>query len=1063
GPTEGRSGPETALLPSSAYHALLQLCKGSDATSRTLHQEMSTRLDHLAFRLHDPVEVNGGHSVTKDPLCILVQTHSANHTKDPLCILDHTIVCLLDGWPLTEFGIAPVGRVQVKWSPHSSADGLGSYLQAGDPKAFFLPEGKRIRDSGEVAMEVEDMNLTSCNFMMVNVDGNEVDPDQNTSIYLFLTATSRTQKPRVMGLLLMNGVGIVHGNIHGLMPLHHTAAKRHYKPLQHCDAVMTGSVSYVKLPPQYFEMYAELQNQRNHGPIHMAAFHGMCFNLHMASFHDTSLNPNSTSMIPWDSTPLQKNQVLNKESGNWLLDDELDDFHESFWRSVACGRYWRLASKNGSATVVNINSQYALKQDSKFLYQNLKAIEGLFAALVMLRLDTEENMLAAAGMLVEGIRTERSMHNTVVDEALSMDDASIFYYNNGRMMALVCKIKLLDHCGMASWIDHYIGWRSLFLLVKAAKVGDTNITKLLMVDVDVNDSVPQGNLTLNRLLGGTSSTWEPRTVLLQLKNGAKIFHGRIHGVPPACGSEFFSAKLGHVDEAMVSGNQMQPRGFGFLKLERDEGVALTKDHMLRKRLDLKDSAARASLLVDSKGTTTPVTLERELAHTMVPARIGAETHMIHLSLCSKPKVELSESKSDYRYPASPLTGDFIGDNERQQVSSCNESNVKSLHGDMGRMSNTNSQQDDDSTDGLLIPIFVRHISGELTFAVNLGQPSQHLMQWYAEKTNTKLQSQYFIYGRKRIEPHRDLMFYGVQRDTTIHVCVGLLGGANDTVETYVNIHKGEFLTEVILPDGRVSLKMTKAGCLFLSTWLKCFTRTFSRSKSWNGRFNLSDFKVSGGHVLVINEAEVELDMKSLQADLKVLVEFIKAIFCKNGSNLISKYPPYLENLTKFLESLKTSRLSEHDRFFIETHLCCVESAARGFLLVILRKKYKSLLRGQQIEWDRAVQREDYTHTVFPALDNLSKVAVFQEIIEAAKERAEAYTERKTSKFRLMRDEFVHAPSKRFDKSVDPWKEKFKNDDGIELLIPAQYEGVLCDIMYNLIMTDKVDISAEYVS
>ena len=58
-----------------------------------------------------------------------------------------------------------------------------------------------------------------------------------------------------------------------------------------------------------------------------------------------------------------------------------------------------------------------------------------------------------------------------------------------------------------------------------------------------------------------------------------------------------------------------------------------------------------------------------------------------------------------------------------------------------KMSNIDSKHDGDSknNDGLLIPIFVRHVSGELTLTINLNQSSQQLMHLYAQKTKTKLE------------------------------------------------------------------------------------------------------------------------------------------------------------------------------------------------------------------------------------------------------------------------------------------------------------------------------------
>ena len=116
-----------------------------------------------------------------------------------------------------------------------------------------------------------------------------------------------------------------------------------------------------------------------------------------------------------------------------------------------------------------------------------------------------------------------------------------------------------------------------------------------------------------------------------------------------------------------------------------------------------------------------------------------------------------------------------------------------------------------------------------------------------------------------------------------------------TIEEYLIDNKERFLTEVTLPDRRVLLNMTKEGCLFLSTWLKCFTSAFADFKSWDGNFTLKDFKVVNGHVRVITIAGYRLTSSSVQADLVKLVQYIRTIFLKDKSNLVSRFPPYLEN------------------------------------------------------------------------------------------------------------------------------------------------------------------------
>lgn len=125
-----------------------------------------------------------------------------------------------------------------------------------------------------------------------------------------------------------------------------------------------------------------------------------------------------------------------------------------------------------------------------------------------------------------------------------------------------------------------------------------------------------------------------------------------------------------------------------------------------------------------------------------------------------------------------MTRDISRDTSIPQVDACNESKVNSYLGDKCNMSDTFSQQDGDTidNDSLLIPIFLRHVSGELVLNVNVDISSQHLMHMYALKTKTKPEFQYFFYNKKRLESDRTLRFHGVQRDTTVHVYSRLLGG-----------------------------------------------------------------------------------------------------------------------------------------------------------------------------------------------------------------------------------------------------------------------------------------------
>ena len=56
-------------------------------------------------------------------------------------------------------------------------------------------------------------------------------------------------------------------------------------------------------------------------------------------------------------------------------------------------------------------------------------------------------------------------------------------------------------------------------------------------------------------------------------------------------------------------------------------------------------------------------------------------------------------------------------------------------------------------DSMMMPIFVRHGSGELTFTVRMDQSTTDLMQLYAQRTKATLDSQYFSMTGKDFEPH----------------------------------------------------------------------------------------------------------------------------------------------------------------------------------------------------------------------------------------------------------------------------------------------------------------------
>ncbi|KAL6847337.1 hypothetical protein ACP4OV_023190 [Aristida adscensionis] len=160
------------------------------------------------------------------------------------------------------------------------------------------------------------------------------------------------------------------------------------------------------------------------------------------------------------------------------------------------------------------------------------AMEGHVTALAMLLLVVEEKISAPVSVVIEGIRTKRSIYNFIVDEALSIGDV-LARDGNERRKALLCEIQLLNQFGSASWRGHNIDKRTLPPLLRAAKVGDMNVIKMLLTgNVDVNEADSEGNTALHWCLSGSSSTQEPRIVWLLLKNGARVFQGNKLGLTP---------------------------------------------------------------------------------------------------------------------------------------------------------------------------------------------------------------------------------------------------------------------------------------------------------------------------------------------------------------------------------------------------------------------------------------------------------------------------------------------------------------------------------------------------
>jgi hypothetical protein len=70
-----------------------------------------------------------------------------------------------------------------------------------------------------------------------------------------------------------------------------------------------------------------------------------------------------------------------------------------------------------------------------------------------------DSIATAVRAVIDGVRTKRSIYNSVVDEVLSIGDASA-RDSNERRKALLCEIQLLNQFSASSWKDRNIDRRT---------------------------------------------------------------------------------------------------------------------------------------------------------------------------------------------------------------------------------------------------------------------------------------------------------------------------------------------------------------------------------------------------------------------------------------------------------------------------------------------------------------------------------------------------------------------------------------------------------------------------
>ncbi|WVZ90891.1 hypothetical protein U9M48_037146 [Paspalum notatum var. saurae] len=256
----------------------------------------------------------------------------------------------------------------------------------------------------------------------------------------------------------------------------------------------------------------DARDQLTRTPLHVAAetHSARCIQLLLSKNARTDLRVlDGRSLLPLEIALMSR-----RVQANWSLDNPIEDLL-SFLRERDLSAVRLLGEK--TRVVGELAYRYAM--------------EGRVPAFAMLLLVVEEKISAQVSVVIDGVRTKRSIYNSIVDEALSLGDASA-RDGHERRKALLCEIQLVNQFGSASWREHN-DKRTLPPLLRAAKVGDMNVIKmLLMGNVDVNEADSEGNTALHWCLSGGPRTQEPRIVWLLLKNGARVFQGNKLGLTP---------------------------------------------------------------------------------------------------------------------------------------------------------------------------------------------------------------------------------------------------------------------------------------------------------------------------------------------------------------------------------------------------------------------------------------------------------------------------------------------------------------------------------------------------
>ncbi|KAM0838236.1 hypothetical protein ACQ4PT_061110 [Festuca glaucescens] len=498
------------------------------------------------------------------------------------------------------------------------------------------------------------------------------------------------------------------------------------------------------------------------------------------------------------------------------------------------------------------------------------AMEGHVAALAMLLLVAENKISATVSVVIDGVRTKRSIYNSIVDEVLSIGDASAREGNEKRK-ALLCEIRLLNQFGASSWNDDR---RSLPPLLRAAKAGDICVMEtLLMGDVDVNETDPEGNTAIYWCLSSSSSTQELRIVWFLLKSGARVFQANKLGLTPVhSAAAKGNYKALQSPEPTVS-NISEEFLDSVTRLNYLNTVSLEKNHAMKRKRHkdlLDDDCSHSHEDNADQSNTTPK------SHN-APARCPTAAH----SAAAKHSAEVQQ-----------------------------ELCTLSVNSPVGMLS---------------VTIGLSKTVSALRSMIAQKVDCLHLPDIIGLR-----------FGSKVLENDKKLWSYGLASNCILEMYVRFLGGQPPAAKkqkveprlTNYNVPLVEFafpdktrpLPALVLTsripssfDDKVMEDcddLSFTGRQIGKGLVAEFKRTRDLRKTWNGNIGLRDFNVKDGGQVVLNKQprfprDDQVWKDEWAKDCEAEAKIFKAIFMRDG-----KATPYMEHLVSELEKVEPSLSDE---------------------------------------------------------------------------------------------------------------------------------------------------------